>query len=262
MAAPLLSEPTEIFVGVPVESKPYIDLTISALETFGVEVARENVTRDKDRYWRLAVSPTRLKAPAETLKVPGDWSNAAFWLAAGALSAPGITVSGLDLASAQGDRQVLGALAAFGARVGRGGGQAGAMREALRPQTIDVTSIPDLMMPLAAVACYAKGVTTFTGAARLRLKESDRLLTCSRVITALGGTASFTDDALTIEGTGRLTGGTVWAAGDHRIAMMAAIAASYAEGETEIFGAECVEKSYPGFWEDFATLGGDVTTLD
>jgi 3-phosphoshikimate 1-carboxyvinyltransferase len=208
------------------------------------------------------VEPGQATSPADALTVAGDWSGAAFWLAAGALSEEGVTVTGLDTLSAQGDRQVLGALSAFGAQMERRRTQVHVVADELRPLTLNVKDIPDLVMPLAAVAAYALGTTTFEGAARLRLKESDRLASTSKAIASLGGKATFTDDALVVEGTGRLSGGTVDAAGDHRIAMMAAVAAAYAEGPSTIVGAECVEKSYPTFWEDFKALGGNVTLCE
>jgi 3-phosphoshikimate 1-carboxyvinyltransferase len=255
MAAPLLEEATEILVAKPVQSAPYIDLTIHALHTFGVAVRRDCMHYEGRAYARFAVSPTTLRAPAE-LDVEGDWSNAAFWLAAGAMEPQGITVDGLDLASAQGDRAILAALSAFGGRIARKGNAARATMDTARSAELDVQAIPDLVPPLAAVAATAPGVSRLRNAGRLRLKESDRLESVTRAITALGGNAWVEDDALVIQGVEHLSGGTVDAANDHRIAMMAAIMATHAQGPVTILGAECVSKSYPAFWDDYCQLGG------
>lgn len=260
MAAPLMGGPVEVVVTEPVESRPYVDLTISVLGRFGVDVAESAAEGPGGAPARsFAVSaPGGLVSPGE-VRVGGDWSNAAFWLAAGAISgpgAPGVAVSGLDVRSAQGDRQVLAALALLGARVLRGADGAGCATDELVGRAIDVSACPDLVPPLAAVAALARGTTTFTGAARLRLKESDRLETVSAAINALGGCADIEGDDLVIRGVPELAGGVVVAAGDHRIAMMAAVLATRCARPVTILGAECVSKSYPAFFEDFSSLGG------
>lgn len=260
LAAPLMGAPVEVVVGEPVESRPYIDITVDALARFGVEVTESAAADDAGRPARSFVvcAPRGLRSPG-TVGVGGDWSNAAFWLAAGSVGGEGVAVRGVDVKSSQGDRQVLGALALLGARVLRGREGAASSPDRLVGRTIDVRSCPDLVPPLAAVAALAEGTTRVTGAARLRIKESDRLATVSAAINALGGHAEETDDGLLIEGRARLSGGTVDAANDHRIAMMAAVLATRCEGPTAIEGAECVAKSYPAFFEDFASLGGHVT---
>lgn len=259
LAAPLLRAPVEVVVAEPVESAPYIDITVSALRTFGVEVSEGGALTDGGRPARsyVACAPGGYVTPGE-VSVGGDWSNAAFWLAAGAIGEEGVAVRGLDLASAQGDRQILAALALLGARVLRRPGGAACERERLRGRELDVSSCPDLVPPLAAVAAVAEGTTRVRGAARLRIKESDRLETVSAAICSLGGRARAVDDGLVIEGVPELAGGTVDAANDHRIAMMASILASRCSSPVTVLGAECVAKSYPAFFEDLAALGGIV----
>ena len=259
LAAPLLRAPVEVVVAEPVESAPYIDITVSALRTFGVEVSEGGALTDGGRPARSYVvcAPGGSVPPGE-VSVGGDWSNAAFWLAAGAIGEEGVAVRGLDLASAQGDRQILAALALLGARVLRRPGGAACERERLRGRELDVSSCPDLVPPRAAVAAVAEGTTRERGAARLRIKESDRLETVSAAICALGGRARAVDDGLVIAGVPELAGGTVDAANDHRIAMMASILASRCSGPVTVLGAECVAKSYPAFFEDLAALGGIV----
>ena len=253
MAAPLLSERSEVLVGMPVQSRPYVELTMRALEQFGVTVHTSKVVREGRQYESFLVEPTPLRTP-ESLFVEGDWSNAAFWLAAGSLEDEGLTVTGLDLASAQGDRTVLAALAAFGARIARRGDAARATRDTPRPAQLGVSAIPDLVPPLAAVAATAPGTTRLRDAGRLRLKESDRLEAVTHAINTLGGYARVEGDDLVIEGVAALTGGVVDAANDHRIAMMAAVMATHAQGPVTVTGAECVSKSYPAFWDDYARL--------
>jgi 3-phosphoshikimate 1-carboxyvinyltransferase len=257
LAAPLLDEPCEVRVGTPVESRPYIDLTLRALEQFGQHVDVDTVQDGDKAFERFSVDPALLVAP-ETYVVEGDWSNAAFWLAAGALEHEGLTVTGLDLASAQGDRAVLAALASFGTRIARKGDAARATRDAMRAATLDMSATPDLVPPLAAVAATTPGLTRLTGVGRLRIKESDRLASVTAAIQALGGHAHASVDSLVIEGVDRLRGGKVNAQNDHRIAMMAAVMATHAVNAVTIIGAECVAKSYPTFWDDYATLGGKV----
>lgn len=259
LAAPLMEGPVRILVEEPVESRPYINITIDVLRAFGVDVLSCPETVAGTRCLALMVSPasTPLRSPGR-FAVEGDWSNAAFWLCAGALSTHPVSIFGMNLQSVQGDREAMGALALFGARISRKGDRVTIVRDSLAPQTIDVHDVPDLVPALASVAAYAEGTTRLTNAGRLRLKESDRLATTAAAISAMGGTATIEGDALLIEGSGHLSGGTVDAANDHRIAMAAAIAATMADGPTTIIGAECVSKSYPAFFEDFASLGGIV----
>ncbi len=259
MAAPLMDGDVEVLVSEPVESRGYIDLTVAALAGFGVRVREARRSIDGMTYRSYAIdADARLVTPG-TCTVEGDWSNAAFWLAAGALGPTPLSVTGLDARSRQGDRAMLAALSLLGARVGRGAGIVAASRDALHAHTIDVSGIPDLVPPLAAVASVANGTTRLANAGRLRLKESDRLSTVCQAIRALGGRAATEGDDLLVTGVPTLAGGTVDAANDHRIAMMAAICAAYADGPTTILGAQCVAKSYPGFFDDFRSLGGRAT---
>jgi 3-phosphoshikimate 1-carboxyvinyltransferase len=243
----------------PIESRPYVALTISALAQFGVHVAERKESDENGSYTVYAVSPmTPLRSPGEVV-VEGDWSNAGFWLAAGALG-QGVAVSGLDLASRQGDRAMMAALAKLGAQVRRSGGTASVFSGSPNGCEMNVADFPDLVPPLAAVAALAPGTTRLTGCARLRLKESDRVETVVGGLAALGADIAAEGDDIVINGRESLAGGAVDAANDHRIAMMAAIAASRCEGAVTVLGAECVQKSYPAFFEDYEKLGGIVET--
>ncbi|NLG26128.1 MAG: 3-phosphoshikimate 1-carboxyvinyltransferase [Clostridiales bacterium] len=231
-ALPLLPEDSEIRFTTPVESRSYLNLTVAALHGFSVEVL-PTATGYRVPGRQIYRSPGRLV-------VEGDWSAAAFFLAAGALNNGSVAVAGLDERSAQGDRAIVAILADMRARDER---------------TIDASDCPDLVPIVAAAAALTPGTTRIERAARLRLKESDRLAAMAEGLTNLGGDVRETPDGLLISG-GRLRGGRVRSHGDHRIAMALAIAAAYADGPVEIDGAEAVAKSYPGFFEDFNKLGG------
>ena len=170
------------------------------------------------------------------LTVEGDWSNGAFFLAAGALGSQ-VSVTGLDEDSPQGDRA------------------AKTLLEALEePITIDAGDIPDLVPILSVVAAAKKGAM-FTNIRRLRLKESDRVASVSQMLARLGIQTHAEENSFTVY-PGTFQGCTIDSAADHRIAMAAAIAATIAQGSVTILGAQCVEKSYPSFWEDYEKLGG------
>ena len=255
MAAPLLPGGVRVRVSEPFESRAYVTITTDALRAFGVDVrvARER-EEDGASFEVFEVEPQAVRTPG-TVAVEGDWSNSAFWLAAGAIAGP-VSVTGLDAKSSQGDRAIVAAASLLGARARTEGGCATSERAALRGRTVSVAEIPDLVPPIAAMAAYAQGETRITDAARLRLKESDRLETVRAAIACMGGDATVEGDDLLVRGTGSLPGGVVDAANDHRIAMMAAVCAAHAQGPTTIRGAECVAKSYPTFFDDFRSLGG------
>lgn len=157
---------------------------------------------------------------------------------------------------------MLAALAKLGARVERSGDTASVSGGAPTGCEMNVADFPDLVPPLAAVAALAPGTTRLTGCGRLRLKESDRIETVCAGLAALGASITSEGDDIVIHGRESLDGGEVDAANDHRIAMMAAIAASRCTAPVTIRGAECVQKSYPAFFEDYAKLGGRVTRTE
>ncbi len=263
MAAPLLNEEVRVVVTKPVESRPYIQLTLQAMKQFGVIVQEtEELDADKNPVVVYTVDKDACFCSCEEVSVEGDWSNAAFWLCAGAVGGSGLTVDGLNLTSAQGDRAIMAALARFGTRISRKKHQATAVHDHISACDIDVAHFPDLVPPLAVVASVGEGTTTISGAARLRIKESDRLQTVCAGLTALGADIRIVDDSLVIQGVPQLTGGVVDAAHDHRIAMMTAIAATRCMQDVIIKNASCVSKSYPQFFEDYQALGGQVHVID
>jgi 3-phosphoshikimate 1-carboxyvinyltransferase len=258
LAFPLLASPSELRVTGRLESRPYVSLTRAALESFGVIVAEDKESEDETSF---AVSPSTPYTSPGACEVEGDWSGSAFWLAAGAMAGHRVGVTGLDLSSAQGDRAILGALARLGARVSRQHTTAAVSFDHLVGSDIDASDIPDLVPPIAAVASVAEGTTTIHGVGRLRLKESDRVSTVCDVMSSLGADVTASADTITIHGVPSLAGGTVDPSNDHRIAMMAAICSVRSSAPVTILHAECVAKSYPGFFQDLAALGGSVTTL-
>jgi 3-phosphoshikimate 1-carboxyvinyltransferase len=195
------------------------------------------------------------------VSVEGDWSNAAPWLCMGALAGTGVTVTGLDPHSLQGDKEVCDILRQMGADITnpQDGGDYTSLHRALTPTVIDARNIPDLVPVLAAVAACTPGETRVIGAERLRLKESDRLQTTAQTLNALGGDVTETPDGLIIRGKASLDGGTVDAVGDHRIAMAAAVASVACQGPVTVTGAQAVDKSYPTFWQEVAHLGKNVS---
>ena len=211
MALPLIEGETSLEITGDVESRPYIDMTQYVLDQFS-------------------------GPHPEQMAVEGDWSSAAFWMAANALGS-NILVDGLNNESVQGDRAIDYWLPKLKENV-----------------TVSAKDIPDLIPVLSVVAAANKGAV-FTDIARLRYKESDRVAAIIDMIGNLGGKAEATADTLTVYGTG-LIGGTVRSFNDHRIAMSAAVAATVCTEPVTIFGAECVKKSYPEFWEEYAHLGG------
>ena len=244
LALPLCEEDSVIELTTALESASYIDITLSVLKTFGITVHCE-----RNRY--IIPGKQVFRSPG-TLPVEGDWSNAAFFLTAAALNND-IAMTGLNPNSAQGDRKIIALLEQLGAVTQKDNGRLTLRSDDLKGCTIDIQDTPDLLPVLSVAAAFAQGETTFINAARLRLKESDRLASSAAMIENLGGRAEVGEDELTVYGTG-LIGGTVESCNDHRIAMSAAVASILCRGRVTVTGAEAVSKSYPRFWEDFAAL--------
>ena len=248
-ALPLLPDGSRLVVEGARESASYLQLTLRALATFGL------TPREQEEGWTIA---SQGYASPGVVQVEGDWSNAAPWLCLGMLGGEGVTVTGMDLDSLQGDRAVCRVLAAMGGQVRTAADRVTVLPGPRVPTRMDARDIPDLVPVLAAVAAATPGVTEITGAARLRLKESDRLETTARMLNGLGGQVEETADGLLIRGRSHLSGGQVDAAGDHRIAMAAAVASGACTGPVTITGAQAVEKSYPTFWAELRSLGKQV----
>ena len=239
-ALPLTGEESDIMLTSKAESAGYIALTVHALRQFGI--AAEQTASG----WHIPSGS--FYASCGKAAVEGDWSNAAFWLCAGAISRP-VTVTGLNPDSLQADREITEILRRFGAEVRSDESGVNVAPSALHAIEIDARNIPDLVPPIAAVAACARGTTTIFGAERLRIKESDRLKSVADALRAVGGQVEITPDGLHITGCS-LHGGTIDSSNDHRIAMLAGILSSVCSQPITLTGAEAVRKSYPSFWEE------------
>ena len=258
LALPLLDGDSTIELTTPLQSAAYVDITLHALSRFGIRV------ESTETGWHVP-GRQQYHTPG-TLQAEGDWSNAAFFLAAGALTdhPEGVTVSGLWNQSPQGDKAIVEQITALGAPADWDAEDAVHIRPApLQSSSIDLQEIPDLCPILAVLAAYAEGDTVFHGGARLRLKESDRIASVCAMLQALGASVDEQPDGMIIHGTGgqKLPGGTVDSCNDHRIVMASAIASLKTEGPVTILGAEAVNKSYPSFFDDVQRLGGNVHVL-
>jgi len=230
------------------QSRPYVDMTVRTMYNYGMKV-----TESEGVFTLIEVSASPKEVCAE-----GDYSGAAFYICAGALSDEGIRIRGLDPRSLQGDRRIIDIVREMGAVVEELPDGVFVRRGGLHGITVDATDIPDLVPVVAALAALADGKTVITGVARLRLKESDRIETTCNMINALGGCAVGNDERITVTGGVSSPVSAVDSAGDHRIAMAAAILAIGARSEVVIKDAGCVKKSYPMFWDDYTCLGGIV----
>lgn len=236
-ALPLLPGDSTIEITTPLESGGYVDMTLDMLEKFGISVQNKN-------YAVFHISGNQVYQGRD-ITVEGDWSQAGFWYSANFLDNQ-VAIQGLNADSTQGDRVV----ASLYWKLAKPG-----------DTDIDVSGCPDLLPPLAVMAAVRSGTTRFVNAARLRIKESDRLATTAALLNALGGHAEEGPDSLTVRGVPAFSGGTVDGANDHRIVMAAAIAATRSSAPVTILGAEAVRKSYPSFWEDYKQLGGVFDVL-
>ncbi len=250
-ALPLLSGGSRIVIEGPLESRSYIEMTLKVLRRFGIVILEEE-------NGFTVPGGQQYKAP-ESYEVEGDWSNGCFWLAAGALTKEGLLVKGLSEESLQGDKEILSLLKRFGAGVCCGESGIITVGGTLRGIEIDGAQIPDMVPVLAAVACRAEGKTVIRNAGRLRLKESDRLTAVTETLNRLGGEVEELPDGLIITGLGEkgLKGGKADSFGDHRIAMMAAVASLICREKVVLSGAQAVNKSYPAFFSELERLGLD-----
>jgi len=245
-ALPLLEGDSVLTAEGVLESGAYIRMTETVLESAGI------VFKKNGNSWRIPGG--QHYALQRELQAEGDWSGAAFFLCLGALSCGETAARGLRADSVQGDRAVLDTLRDFGAEVSVCGETVTVKAGARRPFTLDAAGVPDLVPVLSVLACGAEGESEIRHAARLRMKESDRLRSTAQMINDLGGEAVEKEDGLVIRGHGSLRGGKADSVHDHRIAMSAAVAAAICREAVEISDPGCVEKSYPAFWQDFEAL--------
>ncbi len=248
MSLPLTEQESRLEVH-DLRSIPYIDLTLEVMRHFGVTAEHD----DGYRHFRV---PGRQEYRAAEMVIEGDWSGGAFLLVAAALAGD-MKITGLDGESAQADRKILEALERAGVAVEAADDHLHIRQSTIRPFIYDITHCPDLAPPLVCLGAAAQGRTVLHGAGRLREKESDRAITLQELAGRLGVHIDLQGDEMIIHG-GTLTGGDAEAHQDHRIAMAAAVMALRAPQPVTIHGAECVNKSYPDFFDDVEALGGKV----
>ena len=249
MAMPLMGGKSELHLTGNVESADYIRITTEAMNKFGVCI---NTSSDGRTYTVRANGYTSPKR----ISVEGDWSNAAIWLAAGAVGQHPVTVTGLDIESPQGDRRIVDVLRQFGATVTVDGDAVTVAPAPLNGICLNASQIPDLVPVIAAVAVRAEGETRITGIARLRIKESDRVASVTELLRTLGADIFSDESTIVIRGGRPLAGGTVSSFRDHRLVMCAFVASLYAEGQVSVTDAQAINKSYPDFTSHIAALGG------
>lgn len=233
---PMLENDSRIVITSPLQSKPYVDITISCLEAFGINIEETDYgyfVRGRQRY------------KATDYSVEADFSNAAFFLVANALGND-VALENLNTRSVQGDAEIMNI-------VNRYDGKA---------FDTDASQIPDLVPVLTVLASLSVGTSTIFNAGRLRIKECDRLAAITDVLTTLGAKIHEYSDKLVIDGVEMLHGGVCNSYNDHRIPMSIAVAATRATEPIIIKNAECVSKSYPQFWEDYKKTGGIVDVIN
>ncbi|MCU7552463.1 3-phosphoshikimate 1-carboxyvinyltransferase [Chitinophagaceae bacterium LB-8] len=237
-------------------SRPYVDLTLQVLKSFGLKVPQNN--NYEEFYFDEAIVTN--DQPSITYAVEGDWSNAAFLLT-GAAIAGDIQLKGMDMNSVQGDKAIFDVLLKANAHMKSENGVISVKQSELKAFEFDATDCPDLFPPLVALASHSKGISRIKGVHRLTHKESNRAATLQEEFTKLNIPVSFEDDEMIIEGK-TLKAAEVSSHNDHRIAMATAVAGLKSEGEMVITGAEAVNKSYPQFWSNIKQLGAQLSIID
>lgn len=251
MALASLEGDSAVVLKTPLQSKPYVDMTIKVLNDYGVKIFETD-------FGYLIKGGQSFRQM--NYIVEGDWSHSAFFLAAGAIGGD-VTVTGLDMASAQGDKAIIDVLKSFGADIEIGESSVTCRKSELTGIEIDAENIPDLVPMIAALAVFAKGTTVIKNAERLRFKESDRIESVVTNLKLMGADIAETHDGMIINGKKPIHGAELRGYNDHRIVMAFSVAAANAEGETVIDDMESINKSYPLFFEDYKKIGGKCECL-
>lgn len=247
---PLLEGDSDIILTSPLESRDYVTLTLQILDIFGIHI--EMISPD-----HYHIKGNQTFKPAR-YKVEGDYSQAAFWIAAGIMG-DGLILNDLSKVSQQGDQRILQIISDMGGTLTWVGDQLSVNKSATHGAVIDASQCPDLVPICATLAAVSEGTTHIINAARVRLKESDRLTAICTELNKLGANIQEEPEGLIIQGVKSLKGGCTEGWNDHRIVMSLAIASLKATETIEIKGSQAVRKSYPHFFEDFIALGGQVT---
>lgn len=270
-ALPLLDRDSSLSLTTKLESSGYVDLTLKVLKDFGI-VIKTSVSKDGLISYEI---PGRQKYhEPENIMIEGDWSNAACWLVCGALGGS-ITCRGLDFSSTQMDKNIVDILKKMGAEINVEKNSVSVKpkyihdlyeknqlsHEVLNALDVSARQIPDLVPVLSSAMAAARGISHITDAGRLKIKESDRLNSICETLNKIGADINICESGLVIKGRTSLKGGTVSSHNDHRIVMAAAAASCICDSPVTITDAEAINKSYPGFFEDFKSLGGKLEKI-
>ncbi|KON32408.1 hypothetical protein AC478_00205 [miscellaneous Crenarchaeota group-1 archaeon SG8-32-3] len=252
-ACPMAKADTKITLITPLESRSYVKMTNAVL-------AEHDITTHISEDFDCLHIPSNQTYTPSNHRVPGDFSSAAFLLAAAAVTSSDVCIKNLDYEAVQGDKAILGILKRMGAngKIYSDSIEVKGEGSLLEAIDVDARDIPDLVPVCTVLSCYANGTSKIHDAYRLRYKESDRLLSLYLELRKMGAQIAMDEGSLTVEGPCALHGAVVNPHNDHRIAMACAVAALGAKGETQIQDAECVRKSYPRFFNDLRSLGVDV----
>lgn len=251
MALASLEGDSAVVLKTPLQSKPYVDMTVKVLDDYGVKI------KETDFGYLIKGGQSFKKMD---YVVEGDWSHSAFFLAAGAIGGD-ITVFGLDMNSTQGDKVIIDVLKAFGAEIEITKNGITAKKSSLHGTEVDAENIPDLVPMIAVAAAFATGKTIIKNAERLRFKESNRIESVVTNLKLMGADVTETEDGMIINGGVPLHSANLFGYNDHRIVMAFSVAAANIDGETVIDDMESINKSYPSFFEDYKKIGGKCECL-
>ncbi len=247
MALSSLEKDSKIILTTPLASKPYVDITLSVLERYGVKI-------ESTDYGYFIKGGQKFSG---FFDAEGDWSNMAFYLVLGAINGA-ITVSGLNLDSVQGDKKIIEILKSANANVEIKNDKITVSKSELKGYVMDAEDCPDLVPICACIGASASGKTVINNIERLRIKESDRVTSTIEMLKSFGIKAEEKESSMIIYG-GKIKGGTVNSFNDHRIVMASAILGTIADSESQIITAEAVNKSYPTFFNDLKSVGGKIS---
>jgi 3-phosphoshikimate 1-carboxyvinyltransferase len=245
LISPFAARDVEIEVVGDLVSRPYVDITLNVMEDFGIAYYRQGF-----RYFAV---PAGQRYQTREYEVEGDASSASYFLGAAALTGGRVTLTNLNPQSCQGDIGFINVLEQMGCLVEPSPAGVVLRGRPLTATQINMAHMPDLVPTLAVVAAFAQGKTVITGVAHLRHKESDRLQAVVAELTKMGIAVQETKDGLIIQG-GEPRGAVIETYNDHRIAMSFALAGLKTPG-VSIADPGCVAKSFPAFWDYFASLG-------
>jgi len=252
LASPLACSPLKIRVTTRLESKPYVQMTVDTMKSFGVNVQSTEDLR--------LLEPQHGRYMATDIQVEGDWSSAAYILAAGVLNGE-VTVENINIESSQADRAIMDILSRMGVELRFISNGIKVRESSLLPINFDLSNCPDLFPIVSALCTQAEGKSRLSGLSRLHIKESDRVKSMTDGLRKMGAQVKADYDVVEIVGT-KLRGATVNPCNDHRIAMSFAVLSLVADGSTTIMDANCVSKSYPEFWAHISGLGAKTRRIN